>query len=445
MIIIGLFLLTGCGELASDVSVQEIEKAHAKVQSLYVTENMTDTYYAELDYETVGKYNFKEEKSSLEMADHSLFLYQNADEKLVVMNGETLPVWEPSHEAYAFNMAYEMAYQQNPFGTMKLFDQSFYENFKVKETENSYTFTYIGDEDAKYSIIQGVVWSSNLLAHQSVEQYSELALTDVNFNLIAIVDKKTKRIELLRTDISYTLPTELNSEHVNMTRLQQYSKYNERLKIDASKYSEKFAKAEEEEQKEQDLLKEAKTYEKEASDYADALIQATVFQNSDLYAKKVPGKQSPKDKREEGKTHQESFRASLKEELMRDMGDFGVSEEEIDQLTDATLQALSKTKYKVVDAKFREPDKIRVNLLVSGLEDSRINIEVMDKLVKELEKGKLNEADLLKRNVEMLIEAYEENQALFEEREVSLEVMLDEKGQYRIKNPNHLLTPFKGN
>src|SRR5699024_8023018 len=151
---------------------------------------------------------------------------------------------------------------------------------------------------------------------------------------------------------------------------------------------------EEQEAEEMTLSKEeTKSNEAEAAAYVDASIQATVFQDEDKYVNKAPGS-SKKEKENAAEVQKTQFKELYLQNTKQDMEGANVTEEDIHDLADAFLGALSKTSYEVVGAKVQSDKEITVTLKVEGIDETALYLETSEELRSLYDEGEITEEEI---------------------------------------------------
>src|SRR5699024_521431 len=148
---------------------------------------------------------------------------------------------------------------------------------------------------------------------------------------------------------------------------------------------------------EQDL----ETAESEAAAYLDALIQATVFQDADTFIDRAPESYTEEKKESEAETqrdlYKETYIQNNKQNMKNQNAD--VTEEEIEDLADAFLHALSTTEYEIVEANAESADNIIVTLSIEGIDDTSIYQETEQEIIELHEDGVIADDELVSKNL----------------------------------------------
>lgn len=442
-----VFILTACSTNTEETAtpgeiLTKVEEAHDGIESVFINEEVVEHLDDTLSYVATEEIDFTNGIISYGMKEANILVYKDNEGIIIMVDGERADVDPRNEDVQDFKFIYELENQKNPIKQLKEFDENFYESLTMKENKGSYTFTYNGNDEQKHALIQGIVWSNHIQANALADTYEKLDIADADLEITALIDKKTSRIQLFEIFIKYSPPEEFNTQSVEFTTINKYSKYNE---VDAIEKPEVAASDTETDTNTEEVTmsdEEAAQAEQEASDYVDALIQATVFQDVEKYVSKAPGPQTEEEKREDGSMQQSFFREIYKQNTMENMKDSGVTEEQVTEFAAAFMKALSATTYEMADSKMVDDDTIQVTLSIRGFDNTQMNLDVEKTLIEEHEAGKIEDEDLLNRNLELIIEAYNSNDGLLDTREAVVDVIRSDEGTYTILLQDQYLLTF---
>lgn len=440
-----VFILTACSatveeKVTSEEILNKVEEEHDAIESVFVNEEVIEHLDDTLSYIAMEEIDFKNGVISYDIEEGQTKVYKDKDGVMIIVDGEHVDPNLGYDEVQDFRFSFEMENQKNPLKQLKKFDDNFYESLTMKENEGSYAFTYNGDKEQSRALIQGIVWSNHIQANSLADSYENLDIGDAELEITALVNKKTNRIKMFKINIKYSPPEEFGTPTVEYTTINTYSKYNE---IEAIEKPEVVANDLDTNSEEVTMSdEEVAKAEQEASDYVDALIQATVFQDVEKYVDKAPGPQTEDEKREDGTLQQTMFRDIYERNTMANMKESGVTEKQVTDFATAFMKALSVTTYEMGDAKMLSDDAIQVTVSARGFDDVHLNLEVEKVLIEEHEAGKIEETDLLNRNVELIIEAYNSNEDLLKASEAVVDVMRNEDGTYMVLLQDQYLQAF---
>ncbi len=444
VVILFAFILTACSAKSATPAdiLNRVEKEHENIESVFINQEQIEHLDESLSYKATEKHDFWKGIYLRGNEEDGIYFYKDKGETLIVVNDEEV---DASHDAYAiedFKATYEMESQKNPLKQLKNFDENFYESFTMEEKEDVYVLSYSGNDEQKLSIVQGVIWSMYIQENSLVDSYEELDFTDVDLEITAEINKDSNRIELFSIYIKYSPPEQYNTRHVEQTKVNRYSKYDEVQKIEKP-----YVKANNPipESTISDITlsnDQIAQFEKEAGEYVDGLIQATVFQNVEEYVRKIPGPESEEQKRKAGSLQQAFFRTNYEQNTMENMKGTGVTEKQVKDLTEAFLNAIAITKYEIKDATMKADDTVEVTLSIRGINESFINFELGEILREEYTAGKIEDKDVVNRNIELWIEAYNSNDRIMDPSEAIVEVMRNKDGTYFVILQDQYLLTF---
>lgn len=439
------FILTACSSSVEETATSEeilnkVEEEHDTIESLFVNEEVVEHLDDSLSYVATEEIDFENGVIAYDIEESKMKVYKDNDGIMIIIDGEHVDPTLGYDEVQDFKFTFEMENQKNPLKQLKKFDEKFYESLTMKENKGSYAFTYNGDEEQTRALIQGIVWSNHIQANSLADSYENLDIEDAELEITALVNKKTNRIQMFKIYIKYSPPEEFEIPTVEYTTINKYSKYNEVEAIEKPEVVASDLDTNSEEVTMSD--EEVAQAEQEASEYVDALIQATVFQDVEKYVDKAPGPQTEDEKREDGSLQQTMFRDIYERNTMENMKDSGVTEKQVTDFATAFMKALSVTTYEIADSKMVSDDAIQVTVSARGFDDIHMNLEVEKVLIEEHEAGKIEEKDLLNRNVELIIEAYNSNEDLLEPSEAVVDVMRNEDGTYMVLFQDQYLQAF---
>src|SRR5699024_8132919 len=121
-------------------------------------------------------------------------------------------------------------------------------------------------------------------------------------------------------------------------------------------------------------------------------------------------------KESDAEMQKEVFKETYIQNTLGNLAGTDVSEEDVEELADAFLHALSQTKYEVVEKDAMDEDNIGVTLSVEGIDDPAIYKEVENELDELYEDGEIDDDELETKNIELLIEKYEDLEDLSSDR-----------------------------
>ena len=237
---------------------------------------------------------------------------------------------------------------------------------------------------------------------EAAESAENLTINDLKMEFA--VNKENYLIEHLSMNIVFEAENSETPEEIAIDFT--YDKYNKKGLITQLSESDVNSEATED-TLETDLDdKETAALEKDASAYVDALIQATVFQDEKGFIEKAPESMSDDDKKSEAKLQKGYFKDIYAQNTKANMEGLDVSDEEIDNLTDAFLGHSKHTSYKIAGAKLKSDEEVVVTVSVEGIDDQKVYADTEEELNKVIKKGKIKQDELISKNIEILTNQY---------------------------------------
>jgi len=119
-----------------------------------------------------------------------------------------------------------------------------------------------------------------------------------------------------------------------------------------------------------------------------------------------------------------------------------VTEQEIIELADAVMYALSTADYEIVEAQAESADSIMVTVSIEGISDTSIYQEVDQELLELIEDGDIARDEVDSKTIELLIEKYNDIDALLPPVELTVHVMQNPDGSYVVIAQDQYLAGF---
>ncbi|UTR13182.1 hypothetical protein MM221_10995 [Salipaludibacillus sp. LMS25] len=412
---VSLLTVAACqAEPTADEVFETASDVHSETDSMDVSfeievDDVASSWMMRLDYKNDTYY--------LVTDDEYAELYQEDDTIGIIINGSVMNPEATRADSYKAVMANFIEHHENPMRRLKEFDETIEEKFELEVTDSDYILTYSGDEKAQQLYAEG-------LAEEIREQDpSAPDFTDVSANKIELtitIDKETERIQEIHEVLDYTVTAMDEANDIVVENTYTYSNF-QSVEIEKPELLDTLVGEEEQ-----------ALYEDEAANYLEALIEATVYQNAEDFGENAAGSGSPEEKQSEGDHQKESFKEFYRQNTEENMGEV-VSSDAIDALTDAFMEALSQTSYEVVDSQLVSNEQIVVTLSIEGLQDWAIQSIVEKKLIEEVEAGDVEQEDIFERNVELLIDVYENAKQYWADPiEVDVTVSRLEDGTYMV-------------
>ncbi len=405
---------------AKEQSVAEIlkktEEAHKDLESLEV--EFMESYEGGQD-KGVEKYDYKNSVGFLKY-NEGVVMYKDKDGFLLSLDGKTEAPQIEEKNVFAMKFDNQMSQHKNQIHYLKEFDSDLYEKFDMEDKDEHFILTYSGSDKDKLQLMQGFADTYNEnLADVLGRDVEAKDLTVDKLTITVEINKDTNQIETFEEEMKYSQFVDGKNRDYDQKVVYEYSNYNDIDEIKKPDFT--GDKTTKEKDKSHALSKkDEKKYEEEASAYVDALIQATVFQNVDKYMEKAPD--SKEDKKSDGQMQKNLFKDFYIQNTKQNMQGSSVSDKQINDLADAFLGALSKTKYEIVDVTVQTERDIAVTVSVEGIDDASIYQEAGQELKELYENEEIGKEELDAKNIEILIQKYNEVEALTEPKIVEVDV-----------------------
>lgn len=447
IMLVSVILLGACKEKSSTYKqskpeleamdlLEAIEKEHDEIESVEV--HFTNVFDGEDDTsgEGIAKLDFENRTGYFESETLDLTMYKDEDGFIVSKDGMDL-TGESDAVIYEVIFDNQMSEYKNPLQYLQSFDEQLYEKFTVSDEGDQYVLTYNDRDENKLQLIQKMIKEYNKsLTEAAGEPIQSEDISVDQLDVEVVIDKETKRIDHFKQDMKYSEVMDGETYHQDSELTYEYVNYN-----DIGTIEKPVVTDEEKEDDEMTLSKkEKKTYEEEAAAYVDALIQATVFQDEDQYVKKAPGS-SKKEKENAAEVQKTQFKEIYLQNTKQNMEGANVTEEDIHDLADAFLGALSKTSYEVVDAKVQSDKEITVTLEVEGIDETALYLETSEELQSLYDEGEITEEEIDAKNIELLVKKYKEIDELSDPVIVDVDV-IREANQYFVFMQDQYLEGF---
>lgn len=411
-----IVLLAGCGfgSVSPEDTVEKAEKAMDEVESVEIKfkekqENYTDN--------GLFKLNLKDDIERYEFENMSMTVYHKDDEILVEDISGEVEQWDDF--SYLQNVNDRVEFLTEPFDLLEDFDADFVDHLEVEKNKDKddIVLTYVGDEEDKdveqtfaISYIGFYKYGSHYEPMLDAME-KDTKINDVVFEMT--LDEEDYLVKSLKVELKY----EENDEELKLQHQYTYKRYDDVGKIKALKAD--GAKKESQDSESSGLLdkfgfgdSDGDVDLDEASAYVDALIQATVFQDAEGFVENAPASMSDDASKDEAELQRDFFKESYTENTKANMEGTGVTDEQIDTLTDAFLKALGKTKYEIIAAESGGDGTAIVTVSIEGIDDAKVYADTDDKLVEMIDAEKVTEDNFIEKNMEVLSSMYEKIETL---------------------------------
>ena len=445
-LIICLFL-AGCSEPEPAEILEEVNQAQQELISVEVEfeENRTDeisTGNAIFNYEHNVDYYNMNEADFASYRDEGGYYIEYDDgmvaEPFAAENTTELDLAES-------NLNNQLDFIKMPLTFLVELDADIYNKFDMETSDNNYVLTYNGDQTEKENLARAIV-------EQPVEAMSyyfgtEIEQSDINidvFSLEIIIEKDTNRLQQVEQELTYSFDVNDFSDEQHF--IYMYSNHDEAEQIDIPEVTmnpnETDITATETAEQEPLSDEEQETLENESAAYLDALIQATVFQDAEEFINRAPDSYPEEEKTSEAETQRDFFREMYIQNTQQNMLEANVTEEEITDLAEAFMHALSTTDYEIVGADAESADNIIVTVSIEGINDTSVNLETEQELIALYEDGEVADDEIESKNLEILTEKYYDIDEILAPVEIEVHVMQDDDGTYAVLLQDQYLAGF---
>jgi len=333
----------------------------------------------------------------------------------------------------------QLDFMKMPLAFFTQLDADFYNKFDMESRDNDYVLTYNGNQTDQEELGRGIV-------QQTIEPFgSEMDSSDIDieeFSLQIIIEKETNRMQTVEQELIYSLDHNNFSQEQNFTYT--YFNHDETAQIEKPVVTMEPEDTDNTDIAEMDSLneEEQEIMANEAAAYLDALIQATVFQDAEEFINRAPDSYTDEEKESEAETQRDYFREIYIQNTQQNMQGSSVTEDEVMELADAFLHALSTTEYEIAGAYAESADNIIVTVAIEGIDDTSVYIKTEEDLVALYEDGELADDEIDAKNIELLIENYYEMDELLDPVELDVHVMQHTDGTYMVLMQDQYLSGF---
>lgn len=393
-----LVLLAGCsfGSVTSEEAIEESKEAMEDIESVEIKYKEKETDYTDSG---IFQIDFKNDISRYDFEELEIAIYKEDDK--VLIEEPSGDVAEMEEATFNQDFAHRVDFLVDPFDTLEDFDEDFIDHFEVEKNKDKdeLILTYVGDEeDEEISNDFGKGYIGFSLYGTEFNDHMDLIEEAIEINEVSfemILDDSNYTIKQMKWNMKY----EENDEKMNLKHQYSLSKYDDIKDIEAL---EKTTTSTSSPGNSDDVDPN------EAASYLDALIQATIFQDADGFVDASPESMSKEDSEEEGKVQRDFFREIYIENTKGNMDGTGVTDEQVEALADAFINALGETAYEIVDAEETGDGAVLVTVSVQGLDDTKIYADTDDILYELIESGEVTEDNFIDKNMDILTGMYED-------------------------------------
>nr|WP_280146991.1 DUF6612 family protein [Priestia megaterium]MDH3173783.1 hypothetical protein [Priestia megaterium] len=338
-----------------------------------------------------------------------------------------------------------MELQQNPIRYYQKYDKNLPNEFDVTEKDKEYILTFNGDKDKKQKIVADDAKAYYKIINQGSDTGADLdQIKGKDFSLVVTIDKETKQVKKVVKNQSYSVKVDGKTENSKSKQTYTYT-YNQLDNVTKPKVEAKAAAASKDSSTETPSKEKQAAYAKEAEQYVDALIQATVYQNTDQFVAKHPNQEDKKQVKEKGEFQKSSFVEFFETNFKGALSSLSsnITDEQLNEISRAFLKALSSTKYKIKDAAYSaEDDAYVVQVEIQGFNDASVLAEVMTPLAEKYQAGELSNEQLVNELIDGVAKRYREPVELLPAKTVPVHVVRNGEKDYEVLMQDEYLLTF---
>ncbi|MEF3327476.1 MULTISPECIES: DUF6612 family protein [Oceanobacillus] len=434
-----ILFLTGCSEPEAAEVLEEMEQLEQDMTSLDVkfeeniegetlSGNGVFDFEKDIDYYNLGNFAL--------YRDNSDFLMETAEGE--VMESFATTTADQEELEHIFNN--QLGRMKMPFAFFVSIDPDIHNKFDMEARDEDYVLTYNGDETDIEELGRGIAEQTLRITEGSERVDFDPADFDIDkFTLEMVIEKETHHLQEMEQEFTYTFHDLTNDQNYLYT----YSNHNDAEPIEIPAVTVTAEDTEPADAETTDISEEEReTLETGASDYLDALIQATVFQDAEASIERLPDTYSEEEKTTEAETQRDMFKDIYIQNTERNMQGTNVTEQEIIELADAVMYALSTADYEIVEAQAESADSIMVTVSIEGISDTSIYQEVDQELLELIENGDITREEVDSKTIELLIEKYNAIDTLLPPVELTVHVMQNPDGSYVVIAQDQYLAGF---
>lgn len=346
-------------------------------------------------------------ESFITLEEENISIYINDDDTLVEYSSGEVESWGDSGVFAEVENMVELG--KNPLTYFKNIDNDIFDKFDLEKDKNQYILTYTGSEkDAEY--LGKAITFNQLTGFDDFDETIDLLDMEVElFDIKLFINSASFLVEKIEQQLTYKFEDDPDTTDTKVVH--EFKNYNDIGEI----------------------------VRLEATEYVDALIKATVFQDADEFIKKAPKSMSEEDKKAEAEVQRDFFKKIYIQNTKDNMEGTGVTDDEINGLAEAFLKALSTTKYEIVDSEAISDEDFVVTVSIQGIDDGQVYKDTEEQLYEIFRKKDISEDEIISKNMEILIQNYENVDSLLDAVEVKVDVTKEGEGSYLVMMQDQFL------
>ena len=415
--------------------LRKAEEAHSELTGVEVSfvedyKEVTDTGSVIIDI--AGNESF------ITLEEENISIYINDDDTLVEYSSGEVESWGDSGVFAEVENMVEI--EKNPLTYFKNIDNDIFDKFDMEKDKNQYILTYTGSEkDAEY--LGKAITFNQLTGFDDFDETIDLLDMEVElFDLKLFINSASFLVEKIEQQLTYKFKDDPDATDTKVVHeFKNYNDIGEIVRLEATTADGEGLNKKDDASTNNLKDEDKELYAKEAAEYVDALIQATVFQDADEFIKKAPKSMSEEDKKAEAEVQRDFFKEIYIQNTKDNMEGTGVTDDEINGLAEAFLKALSTTKYEIVDSEAISDEDFVVTVSIQGIDDAQVYKDTEDQLYKVFKKEDISEDEIISKNMEILIQNYESVDSLLDAVEVKVDVTKEGEGSYLVMMQDQFL------
>jgi len=415
--------------------LRKAEEAHSELTGVEVSfvedyKEVTDTGSVIIDI--AGNESF------ITLEEENISIYINDDDTLVEYSSGEVESWGDSG-VYA-DVENMVELEKNPLTYFKNIDNDIFDKFDMEKDKNQYILTYTGSEkDAEY--LGKAITFNQLTGFDDFDETIDLLDMEVElFDLKLFINSASFLVEKIEQQLTYKFEDDPDATDTKVVHeFKNYNDIGEIVRLEATTADGEGLNKKDDASTNNLKDEDKELYAKEAAEYVDALIQATVFQDADEFIKKAPKSMSEEDKKAEAEVQRDFFKEIYIQNTKDNMEGTGVTDDEINGLAEAFLKALSTTKYEIVDSEAISDEDFVVTVSIQGIDDAQVYKDTEDQLYEVFKKEDISEDEIISKNMEILIQNYESVDSLLDAVEVKVDVTKEGEGSYLVMMQDQFL------
>lgn len=383
-------LLAACGGKTAEEASSDMEKAYEDVKTMEITFKEKAASPDDYDLKGTRQLDLENGLSYSEYDDgERITKISSGKDGVTFDDGTKKEVLEGRLSDYMLYVEqYEFDLHKNPLAFYEKYDPDFPEKLKLKETDSEYILTYEGSSEEAKKLMSDLTkdYYTGLQKEAGMSEVDISSIKGKGFELEVTVDKETSRVKEMKRNHAFSLEVNGKTQEQSVNKTHAYA-YNT---VDSIPTITAEAKPE--------ATPEQEASAQEAAEYVDALIQATVYQNTEEFMKRHPEAPDQEAVRKRGDFQKSAFVEIYKSNTANNFQGLpaAVSEDQINLYTEGFLAAIKQTKYKVNDAVYNpDTDSYRVDLEIQGFSENRVLAEAVQPVMQKQQNGELTNEEFV--------------------------------------------------